>query len=66
MVAGGDFNIIPDSDLNTTCFGATTNTGFGTPGGEIHAGWGETGTWDKSQFNIFGAGRNAYTKIMGW
>ena len=66
LSASGDFNIIPDIDLNTTYFGATTAAGFGTPGGEFHVGWGETGTWDASRFNIFNVARDTYIRIMGW
>ena len=64
--AGGDFNIIPDSALNTTYLGATTNVGFGTPGGEFHVEWGETATWNATRFNIFDVAENVYIKIMEW
>ena len=66
LAAGGDFNIIPDSTLNTTYLGATANMGFGTPGGEIHVEWGETATWNAIHFNIFDVAENIYIKIMEW
>ena len=67
VIAGGaDLNIIPDPSQKTTYFGATTAAGFGTPGGEFHVGWGETGTWDASRFNIFNVARDTYIRIMGW
>ena len=66
LAAGGDFNIIPDSALNTTYLGATTNVGFGTPGGEFHVEWGETATWNATRFNIFDVAENVYIKIMEW
>ncbi len=66
LAVGGDFNIIPDSDLNKTYFGATGNIGFGTPGGELHIEWGETTTWSVTRFNIFDVGEKIYIKIMEW
>lgn len=66
VAAGGDLNIIPDSALNKTYFGATTNMGVGTPGGELHVGWGETTTWSVSRFNIFDVAKDIYIKIMEW
>ena len=66
LAVGGDFNIIPDSALDTTYFGATTNIGFGTPGGEFHVEWGETATWNITRFNIFDVAKNIYIKIMEW
>ena len=66
LAAGGDFNIIPDSALNTTYLGATTNVGFGTHGGEFHVEKGETATWNATRFNIFDVAENIYIKIMEW
>ena len=66
LAAGGDFNIIPDSTLSTTYLGATTNFGFGTPGGEFHVEWGETATWNSTRFNIFDVAEDIYIKIMEW
>ena len=66
LTAGGDFNIIPDRHLNTMYFGATTATGFGTPGGELHFMQGETTAFSKKRFNIYDAASSVYTKIMGW
>ena len=66
IAIGGDFNIIPDTTLNTTYYGITTNVGFGTPGGEVHVEWGETVTWGKTQFNIFDVAEGIYIKIMEW
>lgn len=66
LAVGGDFNIIPDSAPDTTYFGATTNIGFGTPGGEFHVEWGETATWNITRFNIFDVAKNIYIKIMEW
>jgi len=66
VAVGGDINIMPDSDLNKTYFGATTNLGFGTPGGEFHVEWGETATWDASRFNIFDIANETYIRFMDW
>ena len=64
LAAGGDFNIIPDSELNKTYYGLTTNFGFGTPGGELHVEWGNTVTL--ISFNIFDEFDKAYSNIMRW
>ena len=66
LAAGADLNIIPDTELNKTYYGATSNVGLGTPGGEIHAEWGETVTWDQTQFNVFDVAKTIYIKIMEW
>ena len=66
IAVGGDFNIIPDDELNKTYLGMTRNIGLGTPGGELHIEWGGTGTWKKTQFNIFDVAENIYAKIMEW
>ena len=66
LAVGGDFNIIPDSALNTTYYGATSNVGIGTPGGEFHVEWGETATWNATRFNIFDVAEDVYIKIMEW
>ena len=66
IAAGGDFNIIPDKELNRTYFGTTTNVGIGTPGAEVHIEWGETATWKQTQFNVFDIAQGVYVKIMEW
>ena len=66
LIVGGDLNIIPDPNQNTTYFGATTNMGFGTPGGEFHVEWGQTKTDESTRFNIFDVARDVYIKIMEW
>ena len=66
LVAGGDFNIIPDTELNKTYYGITTNVGLGTPGYEFHVEWGETATWGQTQFNVFDVAEGIYVKIMEW
>lgn len=64
--AGGDFNIIPDTEMEKTYFGATTNFGFGTAGGELHVEWGETTALSETQFNVFDVAKDIYVKIMEW
>ena len=66
LSAGGDFNIIPDSELNKTYFGMSTNAGFGTPGLEFHVEWGETATWTITQFNVYEVMGDVYSMIMEW
>ena len=66
IAAGGDVNIIPDEALGTTYYGLTGNLGFGTPGGEIHAEWGNTATWGITKFNVFDMANVGYIKIMEW
>ena len=66
LAAGADVNILPDSELNTAYFGATTSAGFGTPGGEFHVQWGETATWKVTRLNIFDVAKGIYIKIMEW
>lgn len=66
IALGGDFNIMPDTELNKVYYGATSNIGFGTPGGEIHVEWGETATWRQTQFNVFDVAKGIYVKIMEW
>ena len=53
MAIGGDFNVIPDSEQNTSYYGVTTNVGFGTPGAEVHAEKTKTTTLNNTRFNIF-------------
>ena len=43
-----------------------TNVGFGTPGSEFHVEWGETATWNQTQFNVFDVAKGIYVKIMEW
>lgn len=63
---GGDINIIPDSDSTTIYHGITSNVGIGTPGGELHVEWGETYTWEQTEFNVFDVAKAIYVKIMEW
>lgn len=66
VAAGADFNIIPDKELEKRYYGLTGNIGFGTPGAELHIEWGETFTWNQTQFNIFDVAKGVYIKIMEW
>ena len=66
IAVGGDFVIIPDETENDVYFGNTINAGFGTPGGEGHVEWGETATWGKTRFNVFGLIDDIYKKISEW
>ena len=66
LAAGGDFNIIPDSEGNKTYYGATANVGFGTPGGEFHVEWAQTSTLQPARFNVFDFAKHTYNMIMGW
>ena len=66
IATGGDFNIIPDTELNKTYLGVTSNVGVGTPGIEFHVEWGETATWRQTQFNVFDSAKTIYVKIMEW
>ena len=63
---GGDINIIPDSDSTKIYHGITSNVGIGTPGGELHVEWGETYTWEQTEFNVFDVAKAIYVKIMEW
>lgn len=63
---GGDLNIIPDPDSTTIYHGITSNVGIGTPGGELHVEWGETYTWEQTEFNVFDVAKAIYVKIMEW
>ncbi|OJU14235.1 MAG: hypothetical protein BGN88_12375 [Clostridiales bacterium 43-6] len=58
--AGAELNIIPDSALKKTYYGGTGSIGIGTPGGEFHAEWGETATWNQMQFNMFDVEKGIY------
>lgn len=66
LLLGGDFNIIPDPKKNKTYFGATGNLGVGFPGAELHVEWGETKTWEYTQFNVFDVAKDIYIQIMEW
>ena len=66
VALGGDFNIIPDSELGKTYYGTTSNAGIGSVGMEFHVGWGNTETWDISRFNVFDIMDDIYIKIMEW
>jgi RHS repeat-associated protein len=66
LAVAGDVMIIPDSENDTSYFGATFNGGFGTPGAEFHVEWGETETIEATSFNIFDFARDIYIKIMEW
>ena len=64
--AGGDLEIIPDNDKDTSYFGGTVNAGIGTPGMELHATWSKTDTLDVSKFNVFEVAKKVYISIMEW
>ena len=67
VVVGGDLNIIPDSEENTTYYGGTLSGGFGVgSGGEVHATMGNTFAFSKTNFNIYKKAKAAYINIMGW
>ena len=66
LVAGFDFNILPDDVLNTAYVGLTGTFGLGTPGGEFHVEWGETTTWNTTRINIFDWAEDIYDRIMEW
>ena len=68
VVVGGDLNIIPDSDNNTTYYyGGTLSGGFAYgSGGEVHATIGKTFPMPKTKFNVFDVAKAAYIKIMEW
>ena len=68
VALGGDFNIIPNEEKNTTCYGVTTNSGlgFGPSTKEFHVEWGTTITVPKTQFNVFDVAQSVYIKIMEW
>ena len=66
LVAGFDFNILPDDVLNTAYVGLTATFGLGTPGGEFHVEWGETTTWNTTRINIFDWAEDIYDRIMEW
>ena len=59
IVLGNDFNIIPDTQRHRMYYGTTytIGTGYGSPGGEFHIEWGETGTIRQTQFNLFNIAR---------
>ena len=63
---GCDLEIIPDSNLNTSYLGLTTNLGIGTPGGELHVSKSKTNTWNNIQFNVFDIAEKIYNRIMEW
>ena len=66
LSAGGDFNIIPNELEDTVYYGATSNIGFGTPGGELHVEWGETRTLKETRFNLFELFDISYFIVMKW
>ena len=67
VIVGGDLNIIPDSDENTTYYGGTLSGGFAFgSGGEVHVTIGKTFSIPKTKFNVFDAAKAAYIKIMEW
>ena len=64
VAAGFDLNFIPDID--TAYIGVTNTAGLGTPGGEVHAEWGKTATWNFSKINIFDVLEMVFIKIREW
>ena len=64
--AGGEFNIIPDTENNTYYYGQTKSFGFGTPGGELHVEWAQTATYLPSEFNIYDVLNDFFINIMEW
>lgn len=61
---GVDSLIMPQPGSSTTYYGISGNVGIGTPGAELHAGWGNTRTVEYC--NIFNLARRVYKKIMEW
>ena len=61
-----DFNIIPDTELNKSFFGATTNIDFEPQGEEYHAEWGETVTIKYTKINVYDVAKGIYIKITEW
>ena len=53
LMFGIDINLFPDTDTGKMYFGFTRTAGFGTPGGEFHIEWGNTGTLEKTRVNLF-------------
>ena len=66
LTAGGDVMCMPDSESNDVYWGVTGNAGVGSPGKDFHIEWGQTTTWNITQFNIFDVINNVYDRIMGW
>ena len=68
LAAGGDINIIPDSDEDQMYYGHTLTGGLakGIPGGELHVEWGKTFTMPGTEVNIFDVADFVYSKIMEW
>ncbi|MCI8620183.1 MAG: RHS repeat-associated core domain-containing protein, partial [Oscillospiraceae bacterium] len=62
---GGDFNVIPDYDENTTYYGGTYSVGLGGDIGlnDLHVGGSYTHT--VCQFNIFDAADSFFDAIIG-
>ena len=66
LTGGAEINIIPDDIRNKTYWGRTTSIGAGVPGGEAHVEFGNTGTINKTTFNIFDVVNNFFDDIMEW
>ena len=66
LAGGADFNIIPDSATGKNYYGTTTSFGVGIPGAELHVEWGNTATWNATQFNIFESIDQWCINIMEW
>lgn len=66
LAGGTDFNIIPDSATGKHYYGTTMSFGVGIPGAELHIEWGNTATWNATQFNIFDSIDQFCIKIMEW
>lgn len=64
---GGEFNIIPDNELNKHYYGITRFAGVAPPimSGEGHVEWGETFPIT-STLNVFDTVDSVCVKIMEW
>ena len=66
-LAGGiDVSFIPDSQKDTLYYGVTGNIGFGTPGLEMHALYGETYNLLDISANVFTSSEIVYAQLMEW
>ena len=66
LVVGSEINVIPQKN-NITYYGLTGQCGIGTSSGfECHYMKGITGTWDKSEVNVFDLFDKVYDCIMEW
>ena len=66
-LAGGiDVSFIPDPQKDTLYYGVTGNIGFGTPGLEMHALYGETYNLLDISANVFTSSEIVYAQLMEW